>query len=228
MDLPEKNLKAMFHPVENIDLGVAATSSLSKAVCGENARLAFRVDCQTFLVSMTRKIIERSPMRYKIVRLISCLSPKRMFESKEVCEQRMGLLCQDLYERKRISAPTADSAKMQYATLLSAASGKWMDKFNLFSKADDRLDTFYAEIIGQDPSYADLWCVMRLVLILSHGNASVESGFSINSDFLVENLHEESLIAQRQLYDGILAAGGVLNVAIEKSLLQLARSARSR
>ena len=33
-----------------------------------------------------------------------------------------------------------------------------------------------------------------LVLIFSHGQASVESGFSINSSIMVENLHEESSV----------------------------------
>ena len=38
-------------------------------------------------------------------------------------------------------------------------------------------------------------------LILSHGSAAVESGFSINNDMLVENLLEESLVGQRIVYD---------------------------
>ena len=35
-------------------------------------------------------------------------------------------------------------------------------------------------------------------------------------------------MCQRQVHDGVLAAGGILSVPMEKSLLQLARSARSR
>jgi len=42
---------------------------------------------------------------------------------------------------------------------------------------------------------------MKLILVLSHGNAAVESGFSVNGDMLVENLHEASLVAQRIVYD---------------------------
>ena len=64
--------------------------------------------------------------------------------------------------------------------------------------------------------------------MLSHGNASVESGFSVNQEMLVENLHEESLVAQRQVYDAVLAAGGVAAVEIEKSMLQHVRGAHSR
>ena len=38
---------------------------------------------------------------------------------------------------------------------------------------------------------------MKIILTLSHGQASVEQGFSINKSLLVENLSETSLISQR-------------------------------
>ena len=70
---------------------------------------------------------------------------------------------------------------------------------------------------------------MKLILVLSHGNAAVESGFSVNDDMLVENLHEASLVAQRIVYNSINSAGGVLKVAIDKRMLQHhVHGARSR
>ena len=54
---------------------------------------------------------------------------------------------------------------------------------------------------------------------MSHGNTTVESGFSINGDMLVENLHEESLVAQRVVYDAIQSAGGIKSIQIDRSLL---------
>jgi hypothetical protein len=56
----------------------------------------------------------------------------------------------------------------------------------------------------------------------------VESGFSVKAEFLVKNLREESLIPQRRVYDSIKSAGGVLNISINKDLLQMARGTRSR
>jgi len=64
--------------------------------------------------------------------------------------------------------------------------------------------------------------------MLSHGNASVESGFSVNSDILVDNLHEESLVAQQIVYDAIQTAGGILKVEISKTLQQYVRTSRAR
>ena len=43
--------------------------------------------------------------------------------------------------------------------------------------------------------------IFKILLILSHGQAQVERGFSTNSQILVDNLHSESLIAQRVIND---------------------------
>ena len=65
-----------------------------------------------------------------------------------------------------------------------------------------------------------LFEVTKIVLILLHGNAQVESGFSINKVIVVENLHESSIVAQHQVYNGIVHAGGVRNVEITKSMVK--------
>ena len=40
-----------------------------------------------------------------------------------------------------------------------------------------------------------------MLMILSHGQATVERGFSGNGKLLVENVLTESLIAQRHIHD---------------------------
>lgn len=65
-------------------------------------------------------------------------------------------------------------------------------------------------------------------MVLSHGNAIVESGFSVNESLLVENLYDESLIAQRIVTDAIKSAGGVLKVTIEKEMIKNTKMAYSR
>ena len=67
-----------------------------------------------------------------------------------------------------------------------------------------------------------------MLLILSHGNAQVQSGFSVNGDILSENLQEESVVAQRQVYDGIHNQGGVLNIDTTKEMTHSVRVSHSR
>ena len=70
--------------------------------------------------------------------------------------------------------------------------------------------------------------VTKKLLILSHGQATVECGFSINIHVAVENLKEESLVAQRIVHDAITTAGGVCQMPVTKSMLSYAQGARQR
>jgi len=67
---------------------------------------------------------------------------------------------------------------------------------------------------------------LKKVLILSHGNAFVERGFSIK-EVIVKNQLAKSLVAQRQIYDAIQALGGLDNIIIDKQMILKVRNARS-
>ena len=45
--------------------------------------------------------------------------------------------------------------------------------------------------------------VLKIILTLSHGQASVERGFSVNKSLLVENIATKSLIVQRIVYENM-------------------------
>uniref|UniRef100_A0A2L2YE91 Uncharacterized protein n=1 Tax=Parasteatoda tepidariorum TaxID=114398 RepID=A0A2L2YE91_PARTP len=90
-----------------------------------------------------------------------------------------------------------------------------------------RLDDFYSNIL-KSSEFSELFEVATIILTLSHGNAAVESGFSINKDMLVENLKDEFLVGLRTVYDAIHFYGGVLNVPLSKDLLHYAKLARGR
>jgi len=89
-----------------------------------------------------------------------------------------------------------------------------------FSRSKVRLDMLYFCLIGSSLKYTELFPVIRSVLILSHRIVAVESGFSINKDFIVENLQEDSLVVQRTIYDAVKACGGMAAVDITKAMLQ--------
>jgi hypothetical protein len=186
------------------------------------------MQCLEFLSSTTAKLIERSPLRYKIVRAISCFVPSTISNNHVLAQSRMGDLVQILYNTNHITALTADNSKMQFSKLCDLASRELHQQFEEYSRGNERLDKFYFNILGLNPDFSDLFSIVRLVLTLSHGNASVESGFSVNADMLVENLHEESLVAQRTVYDSVQASGGWKDVQIDKSLLQFVRGAHRR
>ena len=88
-----------------------------------------------------------------------------------------------------------------------------------FDSSKDRLDEFYTSHLAEKKEFVDLFEVIKFVLVLSHGNAVVESGFSINLDVLVENLKEELAVAQRQVFYGIQSSGGISEVVITPSVM---------
>ena len=60
---------------------------------------------------------------------------------------------------------------------------------------------------------------------MSHGQATVERGFSVNKEVAVENLTERSFVAQRIIHDHIESVGGLANVQISKQLLMTSAGA---
>ena len=53
--------------------------------------------------------------------------------------------------------------------------------------------------------FIKLFDIVKFVLILSHGQSSVELGFSVNKNLLVENLQDSSLIVQHLVLDHMIA-----------------------
>ena len=63
---------------------------------------------------------------------------------------------------------------------------------------DKRLDNFHIT------KYPDLTSVVKLVLTLSHGQASVEMGFSVNKAIITDNISTDSIVGKRLLRDYML------------------------
>ena len=91
-----------------------------------------------------------------------------------------------LVKANRISTTKGDRGIMQFMRMK-------LENFNL---QEDRLDQFYSNLMGAKSEFQDLWRIVRLLLTLSHGIASVESGFSVNSDIMLQNMKKQSLVGQ--------------------------------
>ena len=54
--------------------------------------------------------------------------------------------------------------------------------FKDFKVKDDQVDMLLYECMGKNKKFEKLWRVVRKVLLVSHGQASVERGISLNTD----------------------------------------------
>ena len=93
----------------------------------------------------------------------------------------------------------------QYRKFVFDAKKYHTAKFSSFKSGEDRLDYFLSEILQMQVEYQDLWLTMQLLLTLSHGQATVERGFSVNKEVLNPNLQEISLQAIRLVHSSVLA-----------------------
>lgn len=216
---------------KKIDVGFAARKFLGEVKVDERDVMNFRLQCRELLVAIVEKLKERSPLKFLIVRGVSALDPFIIKHKPKIGIQRFQVALQCLVHANRVEDDVAEKAKQQYINLTNAANLRLQHEFETFFKVptdEVGLDKFFFDILGDDKNFAELWKVVKMCLIFSHGNASVESGFSINKSLLIENLHETTLVNQRHVYDGILKAGGVQAVDLNKNLLSYVRSSHKR
>ena len=100
--------------------------------------------------------------------------------------------------------------------------------FQSFIVGESRLDVLLYDSMADVTEWADLWELTKKLLLLSHGQASVERGFSINKEISVENVTAQTLISQRVIKHHLLNVGGVTKVSLTKELLVSASHARQR
>ena len=54
-------------------------------------------------------------------------------------------------------------------------------------------------------NYEELSSVIKIILVLSHGQSAVECSFSLGKSFIVENISEESIRNKKLIKDHMLA-----------------------
>ena len=133
-------------------------------------------------------------------------------------KKRFNCLVLSLHGEHWISIVAAEKAEKQYKSLIK--NSDFLSEAKKFNINDDRVDNFYSKIFDSSNTI-DLENVVKLILILSHGNARVEAGFSINADILSPNMLEESIITQRIVFEAVSKVGGPTKVIIDRELLKL-------
>ena len=89
-----------------------------------------------------------------------------------------------LYKGAWISSKGADGAQKQYFQFIALAKSELKDEFLLYDQKKICLDHFFRKFMDGNASYKKRWKVVKLVLTLSHGQAAVERGFSVNKQVL--------------------------------------------
>ncbi|PIK52262.1 Asparagine--tRNA ligase, cytoplasmic [Apostichopus japonicus] len=226
------NSSAVQCPIGEVDIGFIARKKvkalLTTKKISERQSQQFKLDCQKFLVKLSCKLLEKAPITYQLVRCTVCIDPRRMASHQDDCEIKFKKILQHFVAAKVVKENKCDALIKEYSTFLAGVAHN-PAKFREFDTCKDRLDCFlFGQMAGKD-EYRALWgYVVVKLLLLSHGQATVERGFSFNKQIEVENLQERSFISQRLVQDYIRSVGGTLNVPITKQLILSAGAARQR
>ena len=72
--------------------------------------------------------------------------------------------------------------------------------FEKFNRHEQQLDEFFMKQTGI-VSYTNLLLILKLVLVLSHGQANVERCFSVNNNVLKCDVSEKSIMSRKLIID---------------------------
>ena len=77
-----------------------------------------------------------------------------------------------MHSRNRVDINECDGIHRDYTTFIQEA--KYLSEYNEFRKSEDRVDRLFFNSVSGIEKYTKLWNVVQLLLLLSHGQASVE------------------------------------------------------
>jgi hypothetical protein len=220
-------------PTHLVDLGFAVNHEIqllkgSKKIT-DSQILKFKKEAVGFLATLCTHLMEKSPVKSFFARCLRCLSPNYIAECSETCEKLFDRILSKLVSYKLITPDTADRSKSQYNKFTTTVVKENKPEFLNYSKTDQRLDEFMMKFVGGSTKFSELCKVFKILLILSHGQAQVERGFSVNKNLLVENQHTTSLTAQRIIHDHMVYHElESSNLTVTAKLSNHVKQARSR
>ena len=151
-----------------------------------------------------------------------------MLEPAQLSTNLLDKMLEILVGLKKVTSEMAMKAKQEYSKFLTHVVKPNTESFNEFEESKTRLDSFLWKYMGSDSNYKSIWSIVKIILVLSHGQATVERGFSENKMILVENLDMESLIAQRLIFNYMKRKNfEPHNFPISKNMISFVKSAVS-
>ncbi|KAJ8666914.1 hypothetical protein QAD02_008576 [Eretmocerus hayati] len=212
---------------EKVKLGYATIDALALVEDGPN-KLFFKNDCRTILISFLKYYLQKCPLKNDILRGVSCFDPLVAYD-QPLAESRLSLALTKLVRLKTVASSKAEFIEREFSELLSLSSTK--NELKLAVKTKPRLDSFWMKLIANhgESNYSNLIYLLKKVFILSHGNAALERGFSVNKECLADNQTEGSLVARRIICDTINATEkDAHEYIIDKDLINDVKSSSSR
>ena len=211
-------------PSKNLKLGHAVRAELKKLKISDKEMMLFKTECREFLVKMCIHLLKKSPLQYSICKAICFCDPMLISSNLSISKNRLSNALELFSARNWITSQICDKIEKEFNVLCN--NKEVIDLCKQFVRENNRIDHFWRNLLQGRDNFQNLYVFLKKIFILSHGQAFVERGFSINKECSVENQLPRSLISQRQVYDGLKAAGGLTKLTIDKKMILSYRNAR--
>lgn len=191
---------------KKLNIGRASDIAIAKIKQKDLAKLdeidEFKSECRSFLIATTKKLLDKTPLNSGVVKNASCLKPSNL--NKTSSQEKFKTLMNRLVYLNILSHSTGDKAFSQFQTL-QISLGEEADKIASFNPNTQRLDEFYFHQLNNVSKHNELCTVLKLIFTLSHGQADVERGFSLNKNLINQNMESLTIISRRRVKDHLLS-----------------------
>ena len=215
-----------------VNLGYTANKIIEKLLESESVSQsdcdAFYDVCREACIRFLDKLMQRSPAQYKLALNMDCLDPKLIATKpiKAVNHFHKSLCC--VVDAELLEPRQVDKVLGQYQRFVDTHAAKTeFVEFNYRVK-DHRVDTLFYQTMCGKHEFNLVWDSVKMLLVISHGQASVERGFSINKYASTVNQSAENLVARRVVRDHVNYIGGIGKLEITEPMVRLCKSACSR
>ena len=144
-------------------------------------------------------------MSNNVVRNSAIFDPLIMSEENVgVLQSKPKKLLTDLMKLKLFQPQFCDKVMQEFLEFVGHEMKLYSDVFQSFKRDKTSLDVFffsYTDIV----KYEEFSSLVKMILTLSHGQAALERGFSINNLLFKVNISEQSLVCKKTVRDHLIS-----------------------
>ena len=161
----------------------------------------FKKERAIMIISIVEIMSEKSPFNYCLVRTAAVFDLVLMVSSTPLhLRSKMKERLTHLVSLKGISFNLVEKVLSQYSELLTLLTQYHFEIAKVFDHRESRLDDiFFQKSFLKIPN--ELKAIFTLVLVISHGQASLERGFNTSKSISKVNLSEKSMVSRKMIID---------------------------
>ena len=212
---------------KEVEIGEETRRAISKFSSEQQRK--FELGAVSFLVASTKHLVKRLPLGNVILRSVRVLKPGARKESWTL--KGIKILGRRLNTREDIDRLADEWRVYQQETI----DEDWYMDSDVDPPKHVRVDHYWRKVEGikngmGEKKFPTIMNVIKTAIVLGHGNAEVERGFSESGKSVTNDrvrLSESSINGIRATSDGLKAFNGPGSVPITSQLLKLGRSAHA-